>query len=95
MSRLLIADTLQLEIEATTLGEYLQLDDFIESEIKKRVNINNSMYLGLIYDKNKLLNQLLFLFYFKTTSDLVFFLISFNTDFNSSNKETVCSTKSC
>ena len=53
------------------------------------------MYLGLIYDKNKLLNQLLFLFYFKTTSDLVFFLISFNADFNSSNKETVCSTKSC
>lgn len=35
MSRLLIADTLQLEIEATTLEEYLQLDDFIESEIKK------------------------------------------------------------
>ena len=30
MPHLLIAYTLQLEIVATALGEYLQLDDFIE-----------------------------------------------------------------
>lgn len=64
MPRLLVAFTLKLEILATALGEYLQLDDFIESEIK-RVNTNNSMYLELIYDKNKLLQSAFVSFLFQ------------------------------
>ena len=64
MPRLLVAFTLKLEILTTALGEYLQLDDFIESEIK-RVNTNNSMYLELIYDKNKLLQSAFVSFLFQ------------------------------